>query len=37
VIADTTDVVTVMYQGAVVESGPTAEVLGRPSIPIQNR
>jgi ABC-type glutathione transport system ATPase component len=31
VIADTTDVVTVMYQGAVVESGPTAEVLGRPA------
>jgi peptide/nickel transport system ATP-binding protein len=33
VIADTTDVVTVMYQGAVVESGPTAEVLGRPQHP----
>ncbi|MEM9045065.1 MAG: ABC transporter ATP-binding protein [Pseudomonadota bacterium] len=30
VIADTTDTVTVMYQGEVVESGPTAEVLGRP-------
>ncbi len=30
VIADTTDVVTVMYQGQVVESGPTADVLGRP-------
>ena len=30
VIADTTDVVTVMYQGKVVECGPTAEVLGRP-------
>jgi peptide/nickel transport system ATP-binding protein len=33
VIADTTDVVTVMYRGAVVESGPTAEVLGRPQHP----
>jgi peptide/nickel transport system ATP-binding protein len=33
VIADTTDVVTVMYQGAVVESGPTAEVLGQPQHP----
>ena len=31
VIADTTDRVTVMYRGQVVESGPTAEVLGRPS------
>jgi peptide/nickel transport system ATP-binding protein len=30
VIADTTDKVTVMYMGEVVESGPTAEVLGRP-------
>jgi len=30
VIADTTDVVTVMYQGQVVESGPTAQVLGAP-------
>ncbi len=30
VIADTTDRVTVMYDGAVVETGPTAEVLGRP-------
>ncbi len=33
VIADTTDRVTVMYQGAVVESGPTADVLGRPQHP----
>ena len=33
VIADTTDNVTVMYQGEVVESGPTARVLGRPSHP----
>lgn len=31
VIADTTDRVTVMYQGAVVESGPTAQVMGQPS------
>ena len=30
VIADTTDRVTVMYRGQVVESGPTAEVLGQP-------
>lgn len=30
VIADTTDRVTVMYQGKVVESGPTAQVLGQP-------
>ncbi|MEM7720900.1 MAG: ABC transporter ATP-binding protein [Pseudomonadota bacterium] len=33
VIADTTDVVTVMYQGEVVESGPTAQVLGAPEHP----
>ena len=33
VIADTTDVVTVMYEGAVVESGPTAQVMGRPEHP----
>jgi peptide/nickel transport system ATP-binding protein len=33
VIADTTDKVTVMYRGAVVESGPTAQVLGRPEHP----
>ncbi|MEM1298182.1 MAG: ABC transporter ATP-binding protein [Pseudomonadota bacterium] len=31
VIADTTDRVTVMYQGQVVESGPTAEVMGTPT------
>ncbi len=30
VIADTTDRVTVMYRGAVVETGPTREVLGAP-------
>jgi len=30
VIADTTDKVTVMYRGAVVESGPTDRVLGQP-------
>jgi peptide/nickel transport system ATP-binding protein len=30
VIADTTDVVTVMYQGQVVETGPTQKVLGAP-------
>ena len=33
VIADTTDVVTVMYQGRVVESGPTDRVLGAPEHP----
>ena len=33
VIADITDRVTVMYQGAVVESGPTAKVLGTPEHP----
>ncbi|MEM9477691.1 MAG: ABC transporter ATP-binding protein [Pseudomonadota bacterium] len=33
VIADTTDNVTVMYQGKVVETGPTAQVLGHPSHP----
>ncbi|MEM8877745.1 MAG: ABC transporter ATP-binding protein [Pseudomonadota bacterium] len=31
VIADTTDRVTVMYRGEVVESGTTEDVLGRPS------
>ncbi len=30
VIADTTDRVTVMYAGKVVESGPTAQVMGQP-------
>jgi len=30
VIADTTDRVTVMYMGKVVETGPTAQVMGRP-------
>ena len=30
VIADTTDEVTVMYMGEVVESGPTDQILGRP-------
>ena len=33
VIADTTDVVTVMYQGEVVETGSTAQVLGQPQHP----
>ena len=33
VIADVTDQVTVMFQGAVVEAGPTAEVLGNPQHP----
>ncbi|RMA41851.1 dipeptide ABC transporter ATP-binding protein [Rhodophyticola porphyridii] len=33
VIADTTDKVTVMYQGEVVESGATAQVLGQPDHP----
>ncbi len=33
VIADTTDRVTVMYRGAVVESGPTAQILGAPERP----
>jgi peptide/nickel transport system ATP-binding protein len=33
VIADTTDKVTVMYQGQVVESGATQDVLGAPSHP----
>ncbi|MEO0542400.1 MAG: ABC transporter ATP-binding protein [Pseudomonadota bacterium] len=31
VIAETTDVVTVMYAGEVVETGPTAKVLGQPT------
>ncbi|SLN61647.1 ABC transporter ATP-binding protein [Ruegeria meonggei] len=31
VIADTTDKVTVMYAGKVVETGPTAQVMGQPS------
>ena len=31
VIANTTDHVTVMYRGQVMESGPTAQVLGAPS------
>ncbi|MEM6608041.1 MAG: ABC transporter ATP-binding protein [Pseudomonadota bacterium] len=30
VISDTTDRVTVMYQGQVVETGPTSEVMGQP-------
>ncbi len=33
VIADTTDKVTVMYQGEVVESGTTEQVMGRPEHP----
>jgi peptide/nickel transport system ATP-binding protein len=33
VIADTTDRVTVMYMGEVVETGATAQVLGKPSHP----
>ncbi len=33
VIADVTDVVTVMYRGRVVETGPTAKVLGDPDHP----
>ncbi|QBY00012.1 ABC transporter ATP-binding protein [Rhodophyticola sp. CCM32] len=33
VIADTTDKVTVMYQGEVVENGETAQVLGKPEHP----
>ncbi|MEM9344189.1 MAG: ABC transporter ATP-binding protein [Pseudomonadota bacterium] len=33
VIAETTDRVTVMYGGQIVESGPTAQVLGQPSHP----
>ena len=33
VIADTTDRVTVMYQGKVVETGATRLVLGKPSHP----
>ena len=33
VIADTTDRVTVMYGGQVVESGPTADVMGKPKHP----
>ncbi|MBF9032507.1 dipeptide ABC transporter ATP-binding protein [Rhodobacterales bacterium HKCCE3408] len=33
VIADTTDKVTVMYRGEVVESGATVEVLGHPQHP----
>ena len=33
VIADVTDRVSVMYRGRLVESGPTAEVLGRPQHP----
>jgi peptide/nickel transport system ATP-binding protein len=33
VIADVTDVVTVMYRGRVVETGPTKKVLGTPEHP----
>ena len=33
VIADVTDRVSVMYRGRLVETGPTAEVLGRPQHP----
>ncbi|MEM1302619.1 MAG: ABC transporter ATP-binding protein, partial [Pseudomonadota bacterium] len=33
VIADTTDKVTVMYHGKVVESGPTAQIMGTPEHP----
>ncbi len=33
VIADTTDRVTVMYGGRVVESGPTQDIMGRPQHP----
>ncbi len=33
VIADTTDRVTVMYQGQVVETGPTKTVMGQPQHP----
>ncbi|WJY21272.1 ABC transporter ATP-binding protein [Fontisubflavum oceani] len=33
VIADTTDKVTVMYQGEVVESGTTEQVMGQPNHP----
>ncbi len=33
VIAEVTDVVTVMYRGAVVETGPTEKVLGAPDHP----
>ncbi len=33
VISEITDVVTVMYQGRVVETGPTARVLGAPEHP----
>ncbi len=33
VIADTTDKVTVMYEGKVVETGPTAQVMGQPTHP----
>ncbi|WP_308916298.1 ABC transporter ATP-binding protein [Jannaschia sp. LMIT008] len=33
VIAETTDRVTVMYAGAIVESGPTVQILGQPQHP----